>query len=147
VRSQVGRSQAVSDSDPELEDLVDYCARPRCRAEFRRSPGPGRRQAFCSEMCRRTAERELRQARARLRHFHGVVAKLQSDVDAFGRSVTDAEATAIMPVDLAGGAELAIERAAGALDAFPNPDDPAVRALRRLHDAVAPFVHAQERAV
>src|ERR1044071_3281845 len=72
-------------TDPEVEDLTDYCSRPSCRKEFRRTVGPGRRQAYCSEICRRTAEKELRRARARLAHYEELVQKLRIDVAAYGR--------------------------------------------------------------
>src|SRR3954447_5694780 len=74
--------------DEDLQELTDYCARPLCRTEFRRQVGRGRRQAYCSETCRRGAERELRQLRSRLSHFEGVVEQLRLDVAAFGRSDT-----------------------------------------------------------
>src|SRR5215831_7103636 len=54
------------------EDLIDYCSRPNCRKEFRWAAGPGRRQAYCSEMCRRAAEKELRQTRASLARFEAI---------------------------------------------------------------------------
>src|SRR6266513_3017368 len=62
--------------EPETEDLTDYCSRPSCRNPFQRAAGPGRRQAFCTDFCRRTAQNELRRARSRLTHYEGVVQKL-----------------------------------------------------------------------
>ena len=121
--------------------LIDYCSRPSCRAEFRRAPGPGRRQAYCSEICRRTAERELRQARSRLAHFEILVEKLRIDVAAFGRLEGDGTDDENSGVGLDGrrAAQDAVRRAAGALE-FANPDEPAVRELRRLYQAVASII-------
>ena len=88
---------------PATEDLIDYCSRPMCRKEFRRAVAPGRRQEYCSEVCRRTAERELRQARSRLAHFEDLVQKLRTDVAAFGRSDVadgDVEQSPLMASDL-----------------------------------------------
>jgi hypothetical protein len=121
--------------------LIDYCSRPSCREEFRRTPGPGRRQAYCSEICRRTAERELRQARSRLTHFENLVEKLRIDVAAFGRPESDGtegENDAVR-LDSRRAAEDAVRRTAGALE-FANPDEPAVRELRRLYEAVASII-------
>ena len=73
----------------EAESLVDFCARPTCRTEFRRTIGPGRKQAYCSEMCRRQAERELRQKRISLAHFERVVEMLRVDIAAFGKTDFD----------------------------------------------------------
>jgi hypothetical protein len=123
------------------DGLADFCSRPSCRKEFRRTARPGRRQEYCSEICRRAAEKELRQARARLAHFEEVVKKLRIDVVAHGRVVLDevGEEQVSVSLDARQAAESAVRRAAGAL-AFANPDDPAVRELRMLYEAVAPVV-------
>jgi hypothetical protein len=126
---------------PEVEELTDYCWRPSCRKEFRRAAGPGRRQGYCSEICRRKAEKELRQARARLAHYELVVHKLRIDVAAHGRpelNEVDGEKLPLLP-DARQTAENAVRRAAGALT-FADIDDPAVRELRMLYEAVAPIV-------
>lgn len=125
----------------ESSGLIDYCSRPSCRTEFRRTPGPGRRQAYCSEICRRAAERELRQLRSRLAHFENLVDKLRIDVAAFGRPEDDGAdgGNAGGRLDSRRAAEDAVRRAAGALE-FANPDEPAVRELRRLYQAVASVI-------
>lgn len=122
----------------EPEDLVDYCSRPACRKEFRRAAGPGRRQAFCSEFCRRAAERELRQSRSRLAHFEAVVEKLRIDVAAFGRD--DGEDLEPGILEIRSRAHEAVARAGGALEFMDNRDEPPVRELRRLYDAIAPLL-------
>ena len=129
----------------EAEILTDYCSRPACRTEFRRAPGPGRRQAYCSEICRRTAERELRQARSRLAHFEDLVEKLRIDVAAFGKTDTEPNDNLQSSQDARRVAEDAMRRASGAL-AFANPAEPAVQELRRLHEAVTPLVLPFEQA-
>jgi len=99
------------------------------------------RQAYCSEICRRTAERELRQARSKLTHFENLVEKLRIDVAAFGRlegDGADGESGGVR-VDSRRAAEDAVRRAAGALE-LANPDEPAVRELRRLYQAVASII-------
>jgi hypothetical protein len=131
----------------QAEDLVDYCSRPNCRKEFRWSAGPGRRQAYCSEICRRAAEKELRQARARLARFEAIVHKLRVDVVAYGRSDDEEVGDEELPMSLEARqtAESAVLRADGVLQ-FANPDDPAVRELRMLYEAVAPVVRADRVA-
>lgn len=123
----------------EVESLVDFCARPQCREEFRRTVGPGRKQAYCSDFCRRSAQSELRQKRARLAHFERIVELLRVDIAAFGRTDFDAAGNESQSLDVRRTAEDAVRRAAGAL-AFANPDEPAVRELKRLYDAVSPLV-------
>jgi hypothetical protein len=121
--------------------LIDYCSRPSCRKEFRRLARPGRRREYCSEICRRAAEKELRQARARLAHFEGLVQKLRIDVAAYGKPVLDeaADDEVSFSLEAQQTAENAVRRADGAL-AFASPDDPAVRELRMLYEAVAPII-------
>jgi hypothetical protein len=121
--------------------LVDYCARPACREEFRRQAGPGRRQAYCSEFCRRSAERELRQARKRLAHFEGVVEQLRVDVAAFGRSAAGEDRDGVAdPIDEQRKAEDALTRVGGVLAFAGQSHDPLIKELRDLHDAVTALI-------
>ena len=125
----------------DTEILTDYCWRPSCRKQFLRTSGPGRRKEYCSEICRRAAEKELRQARSRLAHFEALVQKLRIDVAAYGRPDADEVDDEELPLSLDAHqtAEDAVRRAAGAL-VFADPADPAVRELKTLYDAVAPIV-------
>jgi hypothetical protein len=148
----VARSSSESLDDGESrhsvdpEDLPDLCSRPKCRREFRRLVGPGRRQEYCSETCRRNAEKELRQARSRLAHFEQLVRVLRSDVATFGRpepgSGLDGGVVAMGDVRVA---EAAVSRAEGVL-VFADLSDPAVQELRRLYEAVGPIILAREIA-
>src|SRR5262249_48485379 len=128
----------------EAEDLIDYCSRPNCRKEFRWAAGPGRRQAYCSEICRRAAEKEFRQARARLARFEAIVRKLRVDVAAYGKPGDEADGGEDLPVSLDARqtAESAVFRTDGVLK-FANPDDPIVRELRMLYEAVTPIIRAE----
>jgi hypothetical protein len=131
----------------DAEGLIDYCSRPECREEFRRTAGPGRRQEYCSELCRRAAERELRRARSRLAHFEDLVEKLRIDVAAFGKPDSDdaGDENLLLSLDGRRAAEDAVRRAAGALE-FADRDEPAVRELRMLYDAVAPIILSDRMA-
>lgn len=142
-----GRARSHSSRAPEVEGLIDYCSRPACRKEFRRTAKPGRRQEYCSEICRRTAEKELRQARSRLAHFEEVVEKLRIDVAAFGKpDLGKAGDDKVPPApDGRRSAENAVRRAGGVL-ALADPNDPAVRELRTLYEAVAPIILSERMA-
>jgi hypothetical protein len=133
--------------EPEAEDLVDYCSYPKCRTEFRRAARPGRRQEYCSEMCRRKAQNELRQVQARLTHYEGLVLKLRIDVAAFGRADTaeDSDKELPLPLDARQLAESAVLRVEGVLK-FAKPDEPVWQELRRLYEAVAPIVQSDAMA-
>lgn len=140
------RSGGRSQSGADLEGLVDYCSRPLCRAEYRRL-ARGRRQAYCSEMCRRAAERELRQARSRLAHYEDLVQKLRVDVAAFGKPDGDEveDDKVLSSLDGHRIAEAAVHRAAGALE-FADPNEACARELRRLYEAVAPIIFSRRLA-
>jgi hypothetical protein len=126
---------------PDTEALMDYCWRPSCRKQFLRTSGPGRRKEYCTDYCRRAAEKELRQARSRLAHFEALVQKLRIDVAAYGRPDGDEVSDEELPLSLDAHqtAEDAVRRAAGAL-VFADPADPAVRELKMLYDAIAPVI-------
>lgn len=122
------------------EDLPDYCARPACRQPFTRTAGRGRRQAYCSEICRRAAERELRQTRARLDHYEHVVGQLRVDIAAFGADTNPDLGQA--PDTTA--ASTAVARVGGILAFLENSEEPLARELRALHDAVKPLINASQ---
>jgi hypothetical protein len=120
--------------------LIDYCSRPKCRNEFRRTAHPGRPQEYCSEICRRAAEKEFRRARSRLAHYEGLVEKLRIDVAAHGRpDAEDGDDQQPVSLDARQRAENAVRRASGVLR-FADPDDPAVQELQMLYGAVAPVI-------
>ena len=130
---------------PETQELPDYCARPSCRRAFTRLLGPGRPQAFCSEVCRRAAEKELRQARSRLAHFEELAAQLRVDIAAFGRGgLGGSDERLAGPHDIDPAAQQtavnAVHRVAGVLAFLGDNDEPLARELRTLHAAVAPVL-------
>lgn len=129
----------------DLEELPDICARPACRRPFTRSVGPGRPQAFCSEVCRRSAERELRQAKARLAHFEDLADQIRADIAAFTRpaSTPDTGDDSLAHAEELHAAREAVARAGGILAFLTNSDDPVARELGALHGAVAPVLARQ----
>jgi hypothetical protein len=137
---------ALPEPDSQIDEAVDYCSRPKCRHEFRRAVGPGRRRDYCSDMCRRMAEKELRQAQARLVRFESIVERLRIDIAAFSKSDDDDAHQSAPSGDAQRRAESALSRADGILDFAPDPEDRAIRELRILRDAVAPVVAASRRA-
>jgi hypothetical protein len=113
--------------------LVDYCARPVCRQEFRRRLARGRPQAYCSEGCRREAEKERRRAVSRLTHFQGLVEQHRVDVAAFGRGQGDPDDDV---GDARQAAREAMREAGGLLRAPLDPDNHYAQVLRELYTAV-----------
>lgn len=127
------------DSGDASEALAHFCARPMCRKEFRRSTGPGRRQSYCSEICRRTAERERRQTRARLDHFESVVEQLRIDLAAFGDTATEGDGAEVS-IHVERAAKDAVIRAQGIVEFASDPSNPFAAELVALVTAVAPTV-------
>lgn len=108
-----------------------------CRKEYRRTIGPGRPQLYCTELCRRHAEKDQRQLRSRLQHFEGVVQQARIDLAAYG---LDDGSGGVNESDLLRRAEVAVAQAATALRFVGSSEDPAVQELRNLHAAVAPIL-------
>ncbi len=104
--------------------------------EFRRSIGPGRPRAYCSQMCRRTAQKELRVAQQRLARFEALVIQLRADVSAFTAS---AEEEPSNPDHLQEARQGLVE-ARGAMPFLSSSQEPGARAFVRLLQAVAAFV-------
>ena len=90
-------------------DMASWCARPACRAQFQQSAGRGRRREFCSDLCRRRADTEYKQAKARLDHFEALARDERHLLLSFGRGGEPLDADALAD-------ELATVRASDALD-------------------------------
>lgn len=131
------RPAAVADNveqPADSEDLIYYCADPKCRKEFRRAAGPGRRREYCRELCRRNAQRELRQLHAKLARFEDLADQARADIAAHGRDDEDAL------IDPLRTAEVALARAEGALPFAAQSPDPFAREFQLLYEAVAPVI-------
>lgn len=136
-----GLASVPGSDESSLEDLPAYCANPLCRKEFRRKVGPGRRQEYCTELCRRTAEREYRRTLQRLAHLENQVEQHRNLAAAFGRGVSgevDGE-NHLTPEDRR-AAEDAVVRVGGMLTFLQGSDDPLAIELRALHAAVQPII-------
>ena len=128
-------------SDASTQELPDYCARPMCRSPFTRVVGPGRPQAFSSEVCRRAAEKELRQAKSLLAHFEDLTAQFRVDIAAFGRGgLSPAADTAATEPATWQAAAAAVHRVSGVLAFVGDNADPLAEELRALHAAVSPVI-------
>lgn len=135
----------ASPSTGDVELLVAYCARPKCRKRIERPAGPGRPKDYCSDECRLTARDEQRVLRSRLAHYESVIDQIRTDIAAFGRSAGDGESTE-SPDSVAQRAVNALLRAEGALRYAPDTD-PVTEDLRALAEAVAPLLRtALDRA-
>lgn len=136
------RNHAPSDTAALADefDLVDYCARPMCRREFRQSSGRGRRRDYCSETCRRLADRDYKRAKAMVDQFERLARRSRHDVQAFGRAADEQNASQVSD-------EVALERATGALSRAEtvlrfaaDADERLITEIRELCDGMRPLI-------
>jgi hypothetical protein len=127
-------------------DFVDYCARPMCRKEFRRSAGRGRRRDYCSDTCRRLADRDYKRAKAMVDQFERLAHRSRHDVLAFGRTADEQDPSQI-------DEDVALERALGALSRAEaiiyfasDADERLIAELRKLCDGVRPLIGQAQSA-
>jgi len=131
------RRGAAGPADGEMLELAAFCGLPSCRREYRRVLGAGQRQIYCSDTCRRTAQREVRRLRTRLSHFVEVVEQTRIDLAAHGKGDDPNE---IAIIDTHQRAKEGLARAAGVLRFVGESEDPLAEELRVLYEAVEPFV-------
>lgn len=131
-------------SDDVDVDLIDYCARPMCRREFRQSTGRGRRRDYCSEECRRLADRDYKRAKATVDHFERLARRQRYDVLAFGRAADDLEGAGLSLESAAEVAVGAIGRAEAVLRFVGDADPRLVEEIRALVDGVRPVLRAAQ---
>lgn len=141
--SELAVAATTADADDQF-DLPDLCARPQCRQEFRQSVGRGRKKDYCSETCRRLADRDYKRARATVEHFEKLARRSRHDVLAFGRSA-DEQFEAAMSEDVSiARAVGALDRAEAVLRFVGDSDDRLVVELEALSNGVRQLVRGAE---
>jgi len=132
-------SEPADDVGVDEFDFADYCARPMCRKEFRQNMGRGRRRDYCSETCRRLADRDYKRAKAMVDHFEGLARRSRHDVLAFGRAADDLGDASSMSDDVVlERATSALSRARAVLQFAGDADERLVTELEALCEAVSP---------
>ncbi|WP_345521437.1 hypothetical protein [Nocardioides conyzicola] len=130
---------AEIDEDTEFE-IAEYCARLSCKKLIVQTPGRGRRREYCSETCRRGADREYKRAKNLVEHFERVLRKTRYEVAAYGRNGED---EMLETVDAAAHrqatARSAVSRAQGVLQYTSEVEDRFRDELRMLVEAVEPL--------
>lgn len=114
------------------EELSAFCL--RCHTGFTRPAQPGRPALYCTAVCRTEAYRELRQARARLAHFEGVVADLRRTVLHLERGDDSASEEHLRHAHLQ-QLQRALDRARGTTEALAGAPERSLPPLEALVDA------------
>jgi hypothetical protein len=128
----------VADDVFEIE-LTGYCGWPSCRKPFPQTTGRGRRKEFCSETCRRGADRDYKRARAMVEHFEKLLTRSRYDVATFGRGDEEVE-TPDVQARLFADANAALQRAQAVLEWAQVGDQRLLVELRLLVEGVAPVI-------
>lgn len=133
-------SSLAGEAGDDQFDLPDMCARPQCRKEFRQQVGRGRKKDYCSETCRRLADRDYKRARATVEHFEKLARRSRHDVLAFGRSADErADGGVSEEVALVQAGD-ALDRADAVLRFVGDADPRLVEELRALRNGVSALV-------
>jgi hypothetical protein len=125
------------ETDP-AEELITYCLRPLCRREFRQAVGRGRPRTYCSDLCRKKADVELRSLIVRREHYAALVDQLERDISAFQRDDTD-------PSRRQHRAQMALAQAEGALMMLRGEEEGVSRLLRELAESARPLINADQK--
>jgi hypothetical protein len=120
-------------------ELTGYCGWPSCRKPFPQTTGRGRRREFCSETCRRGADRDYKRAKAMVEHFEKLLTRSRYDVAAFGRGDEEVE-TPEVQARLVADANAALQRARAVLEWAQGGDQRLLNELRLLVEGVAPVI-------
>jgi hypothetical protein len=132
------------DPSIETEDQVAiYCGRLTCGKLIVQTVGRGRRKEFCSETCRRSADRDYKRAKSHGELFAEQLRKTQHEVAAYGRKAEDGLLTPEEQHHLMAEARVAFTRAATVVELGATSD----RAQVELELLVAALRPVLERSV
>lgn len=131
--------------DGEFE-IADICGNLACRKPIIQVAGRGRPRGFCSDVCRRAADRDYKRAKKLVETFERNLLRTRHEVAAYGRA-GDAEDRLLTPeaqAALVANAVAAIARAEGVLAyAEPTSSDRFHDELRRLVGPVSALLSAR----
>lgn len=127
--------------------IARYCGRLSCRKPIVQDIGPGRRKEFCSETCRRGADREYKRARAHVELFEEELRRSQHEVATYGRRADEGVLTDDEVQRLHANARVALARASAVAE-FAKVEPDRVRAeLNALIEAVTPLLDSQQTLI
>lgn len=129
----------MSDNQPSIDQIAVPCGRLSCRQPVIQEVGPGRRKEFCSDTCRRGADREYKRARTHVSTYGEVLRRAQHEVASYGRKAEEGVLTPDEVVRLESDARVAFTRAATAVE-FGVSAEQAGDELRALVQALRPLL-------
>ena len=132
----------MSDDEQSIGRIAVPCGRLSCKEPVIQELGRGRRKEYCSDTCRRAADREYKRAKGHVEFYADYLRRSQHEVAAYGRK---AEAGVVTPEQLAAlesDARVAFAKAMTWVEAGVTPDR-AVVELEALVHAFAPLLSGQ----
>ena len=131
-------------------EVVEYCGWLSCRKPIVQTAGRGRRREYCSEACRRGADRDYKRAKSLVETFERNLRSFRHEVAAYGRR-PDEDGDSPTPEEerrQQSDALVAITRAQTILEFSADAaGDRYLLELKNLVDAVAPVLASSaERA-
>lgn len=131
----------MSEDNQSIGQIAVPCGRLSCRKPVVQELGPGRRKEYCSDTCRRGADRDYKRAKAHVDTFEEYLRRSQHEVASYGRK---AEAETLSPDQLVSfetAARVAFARAETLVE-VGVPSDLAVVELAVLVQALRPLMTA-----
>jgi hypothetical protein len=116
------------------------CGRLSCRKPIVQEIGPGRRKEFCSDLCRRGADRDYKRAKAHVAAFEEQLRRTQHEVATYGRRADEGVLTADEVQSLQTEARVALARAAAVAEFAVDQPDRIRAELEALIAAVRPLL-------
>ncbi len=129
----------MSNQQLPLDQIAVPCGRLSCRQPVMQEVGPGRRKEFCSDTCRRGADREYKRAKTHVSTYSEVLRRAQHEVATYGRKADVGELTPDDVADLENKARIAFTRASTLVE-VGVPQESAADELRMLVEALAPLL-------
>ena len=122
--------------------IASYCGRLSCRKPVVQDIGPGRRKEFCSDTCRRGADRDYKRAKAHVEFFEEQLRRTQHEVATYGRRADEGVLTAADVLRLQSEARVALVRATTVAELGGDQPDRIRAELDALITAVRPILDA-----
>lgn len=133
--------------DDDLNDeTATYCGRLGCGKVLVHKGGRGRRAEYCSDACRRSADRSYKRARSHTELLETQLKRKRYEVAAYGRQPDDGVMTPEEFAERRGDAFAALARAEAFIEIGQMPTD-GMSELMALVDAFRPVLEAVPSAV
>lgn len=131
---------AVPDDQAPVGQIAGYCGWLSCRKPIVQDIGPGRRKEFCSDTCRRGADRDYKRAKAHVELFEEQLRRSQHEVATYGRRADEGVLTADEVLRLQADARVALARATTVAELAGDHPERIRAELEALIMAVRPIV-------